>query len=107
MLAVAKCYLDAKMSNGPQNKTQGVKGCDQLQGYSTTLSTGALRRVTGDIPFRLWIVASIGFWERAAFWGLTAPWRKHILFFVSKHLSNLINLSTRKLHATLTTTYAQ
>lgn len=34
-----------------------------------------LRRVRGEVPWRLWIVAVIGFWERAAFWGLTAPWR--------------------------------
>lgn len=35
-----------------------------------------LRRVRDSIPWRVWIVALIGFWERAAFWGLTAPWRK-------------------------------
>lgn len=34
-----------------------------------------LRRVVDDIPGRLWAVAIIGFWERFAFWGLTAPWR--------------------------------
>ncbi|KAF1358616.1 hypothetical protein EJ07DRAFT_67827, partial [Lizonia empirigonia] len=33
-----------------------------------------LRRVREDVPWRLWAVAGIGFWERAAFWGLTAPW---------------------------------
>ena len=34
------------------------------------------RRVRDDVPWRLWLVAVIGFWERAAFWGLTAPWRQ-------------------------------
>jgi hypothetical protein len=38
-----------------------------------------LRRVREDVPWRLLAVAVIGFWERAAFWGLTAPWRKLLL----------------------------
>ncbi|KAH7344330.1 hypothetical protein BKA66DRAFT_579460 [Pyrenochaeta sp. MPI-SDFR-AT-0127] len=28
-----------------------------------------LRRVRGSVPWRLWIIAIIGLWERAAFWG--------------------------------------
>jgi hypothetical protein len=45
---------------------------------STDLSKqdlGDLRRVKDNVPWRLWVVALIGFWERAAFWGLLAPWR--------------------------------
>jgi len=30
------------------------------------------------MPWRVWIVALIGFWERAAFWGLTAPWQNYM-----------------------------
>ncbi|KAH8702883.1 hypothetical protein GQ44DRAFT_717147, partial [Phaeosphaeriaceae sp. PMI808] len=36
-----------------------------------------LRRVRDSVPWRLWVVLMIAFWERAAFWGLTAPWRKY------------------------------
>jgi hypothetical protein len=35
-----------------------------------------LRRVRDDVPWRLWAVAFVSFWERATFWGITAPWRK-------------------------------
>lgn len=28
------------------------------------------------MPWQLWMVAMIAFWERAAFWGITGPWRK-------------------------------
>ncbi|KAL5425205.1 hypothetical protein PMIN06_003680 [Paraphaeosphaeria minitans] len=41
-------------------------------------SSGGLRRVRDDIPVRLWTVASISFWEKAAFWGLTAPWQNYM-----------------------------
>ncbi|CAO2651366.1 Nn.00g039360.m01.CDS01 [Neocucurbitaria sp. VM-36] len=37
-----------------------------------------LRRVRDSVPWRLWVVAVIGFWERAAFWGLTAPWQNYM-----------------------------
>ncbi|KAH7408769.1 POT family-domain-containing protein [Phaeosphaeria sp. MPI-PUGE-AT-0046c] len=37
-----------------------------------------LRRVADNVPWRLWIVACIGFFERAAFWGLTAPWQNYM-----------------------------
>ncbi|KAF2821522.1 MFS general substrate transporter [Ophiobolus disseminans] len=37
-----------------------------------------LRRVRDGVPWRLWIVAVIGFCERAAFWGLTAPWQNYM-----------------------------
>ncbi|KAF1847658.1 MFS general substrate transporter [Cucurbitaria berberidis CBS 394.84] len=37
-----------------------------------------LRRVRDSVPWRLWAVAVIGFWERAAFWGLTAPWQNYM-----------------------------
>ncbi|KAL1796779.1 hypothetical protein ACET3X_005319 [Alternaria dauci] len=40
--------------------------------------TPELRRVRDKIPWKLWIVAMIGFWERAAFWGLTAPWQNYM-----------------------------
>ena len=38
-----------------------------------------MRRVRDDIPCQLWVVAIIAFWERAAFWGITGPWRKCVL----------------------------
>jgi POT family proton-dependent oligopeptide transporter len=41
-----------------------------------------MRRVRDSVPWRLWIVAAIAFCERAAFWGLTAPWRKFLYFLV-------------------------
>ncbi|KAL5410106.1 hypothetical protein PMIN04_010764 [Paraphaeosphaeria minitans] len=44
---------------------------------SSTRSEG-LRRVRDDISIRLWTVASISFWEKAAFWGLTAPWQNYM-----------------------------
>ncbi|KAF2875212.1 POT family-domain-containing protein, partial [Massariosphaeria phaeospora] len=37
-----------------------------------------LRLVRDGVPMRLWVVAVIGFWERAAFWGLTAPWQNYM-----------------------------
>lgn len=47
-----------------------------------------LRRVREEVPWRLWVVAIVGFWERAAFWGLTAPWR--MLFFHFRKIASLI-----------------
>jgi POT family proton-dependent oligopeptide transporter len=35
-----------------------------------------LRRIRDDVDCRVWLVAIIVFWERAAFWGMTAPWRR-------------------------------
>jgi POT family proton-dependent oligopeptide transporter len=35
-----------------------------------------MRRVRDVMPWQLWIVAVIAFWERAAFWGITGPWRR-------------------------------
>ncbi|KAF2126190.1 PTR2-domain-containing protein [Dothidotthia symphoricarpi CBS 119687] len=43
-----------------------------------TANVGDLRRVRDNVPLRLWAVAFIGFWERAAFWGLTAPWQNYL-----------------------------
>lgn len=40
-----------------------------------------MRRVRDDMPWQIWIVAVIAFWERASFWGITGPWRK--FYFVS------------------------
>ncbi|KAF9729784.1 oligopeptide transporter [Paraphaeosphaeria minitans] len=40
--------------------------------------SGGLRRVRDSIPVRLWTVASISFWGKAAFWGLTAPWQNYM-----------------------------
>ena len=37
-----------------------------------------LRRVRDKLPLRLWIVASISFWEKASFWSLTAPWQNYM-----------------------------
>ena len=37
-----------------------------------------LRRVRDQIPPRLWLAASVSFWEKAAFWGLTAPWQNYM-----------------------------
>jgi hypothetical protein len=58
--------------------------CSKLEdGVSSSASSSVtthdlhdLRRVGDTVPWRLWVVALIGFWERAAFWGLLAPWRK-------------------------------
>lgn len=36
------------------------------------------RRVRDSIPRRLWAVAILAFWERAAFWGATAPWQNYM-----------------------------
>ena len=63
--------------------TQDSKHLSHLSD-STTSSTDSeddfkgLRRVRDDVPWRLWAVAFISFWERATFWGITAPWRKYI-----------------------------
>ncbi|KAF2686280.1 MFS general substrate transporter [Lentithecium fluviatile CBS 122367] len=37
-----------------------------------------LRHVRDDVPWRLWVVAFISFWERATFWGITAPWQNYM-----------------------------
>ncbi|KAF9729965.1 oligopeptide transporter [Paraphaeosphaeria minitans] len=54
---------------------------EELSAYKISLSSNSsegLRRVRDDIPVRLWTVASISFWEKAAFWGLTAPWQNYM-----------------------------
>jgi dipeptide/tripeptide permease len=58
-----------------------------------------LRRVREDVPWRLWIVAGIGFWERAAFWGLTAPWRM-LLLQPLHNMSTTDQMVRRELHGT-------
>ncbi|KAH6625918.1 POT family-domain-containing protein [Boeremia exigua] len=30
------------------------------------------------MPWQLWVVAVIAFWERAAFWGITGPWQNYM-----------------------------
>jgi POT family proton-dependent oligopeptide transporter len=45
------------------------------------------RRVRDTVPWRLWMVAVIVFWERAAFWGLLAPWRKFDLLHLKCFLT--------------------
>ena len=30
------------------------------------------------MPWQLWVVAFIAFWERAAFWGITGPWQNYM-----------------------------
>ena len=37
-----------------------------------------MRRVRDDMPWQLWVVAVIAFWERAAFWGITGPWQNYM-----------------------------
>ncbi|KAF1997058.1 peptide transporter PTR2-A [Amniculicola lignicola CBS 123094] len=44
----------------------------------TASEVEGLRRVVDHIPRRLWIVAVIGFFERASFWGITAPWQNYM-----------------------------
>lgn len=50
-----------------------------------------MRRVRDKMPWRVWLVAVIVFWERAAFWGITAPWRK----------SQMIQCKRKHTHLTL------
>ncbi|KAF1970815.1 MFS general substrate transporter [Bimuria novae-zelandiae CBS 107.79] len=45
---------------------------------STEVTGEGIRRVRDNIPIRLLIAASISFWEKAAFWGLTAPWQNYM-----------------------------
>ncbi|KAG9187609.1 hypothetical protein G6011_05480 [Alternaria panax] len=54
-----------------------------------------MRRVSGKIPWQLWVVALIGFWERATFWGLTAPWQnymEHPRHYDMDHTPGALNL---------------
>lgn len=37
-----------------------------------------LRRVRDAIPTRVWVAASISLSEKAAFWGMTAPWQNYM-----------------------------
>ncbi|ORX90763.1 POT family-domain-containing protein [Clohesyomyces aquaticus] len=37
-----------------------------------------LRRVVDRIPNRVWVVAIVAFFERFAFWGVTAPWQNYM-----------------------------
>jgi len=58
------------------------KHCSHLSDSSAASSEAeedfkGLRRVRDDVPWRLWAVAFISFWERATFWGITAPWREY------------------------------
>jgi len=68
-----------------------MKRCSQYHSTSTATSarssrtfvdTTAMRRVRDDMPWKLWVVAIIAFWERAAFWGITGPWRKLRLYSI-------------------------
>ncbi|KAF1917467.1 major facilitator superfamily domain-containing protein [Ampelomyces quisqualis] len=40
--------------------------------------TNDLRRVRDSVPWRLWAVAAISLFERAAFWALLAPWQNYM-----------------------------
>jgi hypothetical protein len=60
-------------STGSQNAGPTTQSSDMLN-----QDFGDLRRVRDSVPGRLWVVALIAFWERAAFWGLLAPWRSYI-----------------------------
>lgn len=69
-------------TDAPQPKTS-INGTITSSASSCSSITMAgdnshLRRVRDHIPWRLWAVALIGFWERAAFWGLTAPWQNYM-----------------------------
>lgn len=75
------------MTQSENDSSPITPGLDTLEG---------LRRVRDDIPLRVWLVASVSFWERASFWGLTAPWRKNNLISWLPHV--LISVY-RKLHA--------
>ncbi|KAF9691534.1 hypothetical protein EKO04_010232 [Ascochyta lentis] len=44
----------------------------------TFVDTSDMRRVRDDMPWQLWMVAVIAFWERAAFWGITGPWQNYM-----------------------------
>ncbi|KAF1927278.1 MFS general substrate transporter [Didymella exigua CBS 183.55] len=44
----------------------------------TFADTSDMRRVRDDMPWQLWVVAIIAFWERASFWGITAPWQNYM-----------------------------
>jgi POT family proton-dependent oligopeptide transporter len=58
-------------STDPEDSTPGSR-VSQASSTSDTKSEHngpELRRVRGSIPWQLWIVAVIGFWERATFWG--------------------------------------
>ncbi|KAL6705479.1 peptide transporter ptr2 [Coniothyrium glycines] len=44
----------------------------------TVASTCSMRRIKDKLPWRVWLVAVIAFWERAAFWGLTTPWQNYM-----------------------------
>ncbi|KAH3907993.1 hypothetical protein HBI56_150630 [Parastagonospora nodorum] len=45
---------------------------------SVTKHNVELRRVRDSVPWRLWVVAVIGLWEKAAFWGMLAPWQNYM-----------------------------
>ncbi|EMD93098.1 hypothetical protein COCC4DRAFT_206370 [Bipolaris maydis ATCC 48331] len=58
-------------------------GSSTTQASSIDLSdsedgTCKLRRVPDRVPTMVWIVAVAGFWERAAFWGIAAPWQNYM-----------------------------
>jgi hypothetical protein len=82
-------FCPPAMSSTSSNRSDS----ESLNKYS------GLRRVREDVPWRLWVVAVIGFWERAAFWGLTAPWRMLLLQTVNK-MSTADRLVRRELHGT-------
>ncbi|KAL5400747.1 hypothetical protein PMIN04_013161, partial [Paraphaeosphaeria minitans] len=66
----------ARVPNGAKSAQRGEFFASKTT-VSSTRSEG-LRRVRDDIPIKLWAVASISFWEKAAFWGLTAPWQNYM-----------------------------
>ncbi|PSN74706.1 hypothetical protein BS50DRAFT_643157 [Corynespora cassiicola Philippines] len=64
----------------PLSWTHTKSTATQSEDLSSSLPEGyqSLRRVKENIPIRLWIVAIIGLWERASFWGLTAPFQNYM-----------------------------
>ncbi|KAE8829323.1 hypothetical protein HRS9122_09138 [Pyrenophora teres f. teres] len=60
------------------NTSSCVSQASSLDSTKSEEEGRELRRVKDEISWKLWAVAFIGFWERATFWGLTAPWQNYM-----------------------------
>ncbi|EUC45073.1 hypothetical protein COCMIDRAFT_26661 [Bipolaris oryzae ATCC 44560] len=63
------------MDKQPGSSTTQASGIDLSDSEDGTCE---LRRVPDSVPVMVWIVAMAGFWERAAFWGISGPWQNYM-----------------------------
>jgi hypothetical protein len=78
--------------HGPQSDT---KQDHSFPRNATAEDLANLRRVSGDVPKIVWLVAFTGAAQKFAFYGTTIPWRKVASLFIAVYwLTQIRKLST-------------